>query len=267
MVLRDKTQPKLCFDNPLYNTDGTARPSSELKMESKGSPGTVMAEHKAVSALKSNASLKSWNEDMRREMFSDRNSAQRGSNRSSMVPSSPDNAFEEHIIENIKNRDFWSRRSRTNPFTRMRVSALVASNTPGHDTPSGEKKHLEPVEFPTLEGAEAAPSLASEVAEADEDDNPTTSEMTLEALRERELRENITWLRNNLTEVSKADGGKFSLSTFLSTMKNKVRQINLLYKLSKWDYYNNFQIHIKRSLFITVLIISSNKSKMEITNE
>lgn len=213
MVLRDKNQPKLCFDNPLYNTDGAARPSSELKHDPKGPPAGAVAEHRVVSALKSNSSLRSWNDDLRRE-FSDGGPGHRGSCRSTMTvtPGTPDSDFEEHIIENIRNRDFWSRRSRNNPFARMRVSALVA-NAPARAST--------PFDFPAVDKAEAVADVPSEAEE--EEVEPVKSEWTLEALRERDLRENITWLRTNLTEVSKAEGGKFSLSLFLATMKNKVR--------------------------------------------
>ncbi|XP_042889644.1 uncharacterized protein LOC122264671 isoform X2 [Penaeus japonicus] len=223
MVLKDKTQPKLCFDNPLYNTDGAARPSSELKNNPKAPPEGAVVEHRAVSALKSNSSHRSWSEDLRREMISDRGPGHRGSCRSTTTtPGTPDSDFEEHIIENIRNRDFWSRRSHNSPFVRMRVSALVG-NAPARAST--------PFDFPAAEWPVAVAAVPSE-AEEEEEVDPVTSEWTQEALRERELRENITWLRNNLTEVSKTEGGKFSLSLFLTTMKNK----ELLRRLfSLWD--------------------------------
>lgn len=220
MVLRDKTSPKLCFDNPLYNTEGASKSGPETKKELKVSKSVNIAtnSHKPVDQRPSNIS----HEGFVSYMFSNRNSTSSHHNSPEIfMPAAsltPDCGFEEHIIENIRNRDFWSRRSRNNPFARMRVSALVS--TP---TKTGSPNHLQvPFQYPE-EPQAITPAEEPTEAQEEEEQDAISSEMMLEVQREAKLRENITWLRNNLTEMSEADGGMFSLSSFLTTMSNKVR--------------------------------------------
>lgn len=224
MVLRDKSPPKLCFDNPLYNTDGASKQGNDSKKELKMSKSVTIAteSHKSVDPRASNIS----HEGFVSYMFSRSNSSSSHLNSPEVsLPTAsltPEGDFEEYIMENIRNRDFWSRRSRSNPFSRMRVSALV--RTPSR-TPNRLQVPSQYMEEPQ------APTPPEELDEAEEEE-AITSEMMLEAQREMQLREDITWLRKNLTEMSEADGGMFSLSSFLKTMQNK----ELLRRLfSLWD--------------------------------
>lgn len=226
MVLRDKNTPKLYFDNPLYNTDtqGASRPGPETKTELHVSK-SVNLDIKPKEKI-----------DKRRSNLSHAGfmaSKCSGSNRLSassylhspeiFMPAAsltPDCDFEEHILENIRNRDFWSRRSRKNPFRNKQVASRTA--TPVRAGTPGSDPEVPPQTTPrSISFMEEDDDIKEEKEDAEEEDI-IASEMMLEAQRETRLRENICWLRNNLIETSEATSGKFSLSSFLTTMCNKV---------------------------------------------
>lgn len=160
------------------------------------------------------------------------------------VPQTPDSDFEDHIMENIRNRNFWSRSSRNNPFSRLRSSSRVRSYSGGalrsslvaggggvRGSISGLAKttsrptspnHLHPP-LQLRDPDEVADGVEAVMDEEEEEEEAIiASEMMLEAQRETLLRENVVWMRNYLSKRSDADGGTFTLASFLATMRNKV---------------------------------------------
>ncbi|KAK4303693.1 hypothetical protein Pmani_024320 [Petrolisthes manimaculis] len=170
-------------------------------------------------------------------------------------------------MENIKNRDFWSRRSRNNPFSRLRSSSRVRSYSgnyrsslagvgvgdrgsmrsftggvgvtgggdaadQGNTRTKNQEEEEEKVEKRRRREEEEEKVEQEEEEKEEEEEALIASEMMLEAQRETLLRENVVWMRNYLTESSKTDGGNFTLTTFLNTMSNK-ELLNRLFSL--WD--------------------------------
>ncbi|XP_053652092.1 NADPH oxidase 5 isoform X1 [Cherax quadricarinatus] len=236
MVLRDENQSKLCFDNPLYGEGEAAKQAPSSKKELQVSKSVNFLDSKSskleVDKRASNISYAGF-----QSFFSEGQSSGAKRPSSSLMPAaslSPDCDIEEHIIENIRNRDFWSRRSRSNPFVRARASSRVSKRTstashlqvPHRGTPEGEDEER-PLSLV------AVPPEALEESQDEEDEEATiASEMMLEVQREAKLRENIVWMRNYLWDVSEADGGMFSLSSFVTAMRNK----ELLQRVfSLWD--------------------------------
>nr|XP_045625272.1 NADPH oxidase 5-like isoform X1 [Procambarus clarkii]XP_045625282.1 NADPH oxidase 5-like isoform X1 [Procambarus clarkii] len=230
MVLRDNNLPKLCFDNPLYNTEGGASrsgPSPKAELKVSKSVSVVSAKPTDHPGAKKRASNMSHAE-FQSFFIKDPSTPCKQSPQIFMPAATltPDCDVEEHIIENIRNRDFWSRRSRNNPFTRLRTSEVRLSkrtSSPAHLLVPGQCLEAEEeLQLPS----------PSTISAADEDEEAIASEMMLESQKETRLRHNITWMRDYLSQVSEADGGTFSLLPFIAAMRNK----ELLRRLfSLWD--------------------------------
>ncbi|XP_068214536.1 uncharacterized protein [Palaemon carinicauda] len=212
MVKRDDGPPKLCFDNPIYNDDNSTVADSKAEPKANGRrpvtagvdarPVPVNPYNRALAATKSlgdeflkrSASCKSQT-SMASEIFAPARTL------------TPEVDVEDRIIEHRRNRSFWSRRSCNNPFRSKRDSACVSM-------PSASLPHDKMLSVSSEDDVECIP-------EDDQEDECCVSEATVELLQERRLRENIAWLRNYLIQTSEADGGNFSMSSFLSAMKNK----------------------------------------------
>ncbi|XP_066957368.1 NADPH oxidase 5 isoform X2 [Macrobrachium rosenbergii] len=214
MVKRDEGPPKLCFDNPVYNDDGNAvvdsKEGSKAKDKRPVTAGVDSRKEPVFPCNRALAATKSLGHEFLKRNASCQSQASVTSDIFAPARTlTPEVDVEERIIEYRRNRDFWSRRSCNNPFrgTRKFSSATVPLATlPVGETLSVASRHDDEVEC---------------IPEEYPGNECCMSEATLELLQERRLRENITWLRNYLIEASEADGGNFSLSSFLSAMKNK----------------------------------------------
>lgn len=211
MVKRDEGPPKLCFDNPVYNDRGIiANPKETGSKDESNRPHTAIADIRQAPVyprVRDLTATKSLGEE-----FLSRTSSCRSHKSVSSDMFSPARALsqevdvEERIIENTRNRGFWSRKSRNSR----------------RNTSSGTI----PKESLSLGKTLSVPSVHEEDEEGTPEEcaDDESCEVTLEILKEGKLREDVAWIRNFLIEVSEANGGNFSLSAFLTAMKNKVSE-------------------------------------------
>lgn len=216
MVLRDKdSPPKLIFDNPTHTRQGTEMPPRHLE-EKKDLRGT-----KSVSVV----GKPSRNTVRRLSLSGEVLDMFKGEGRPASGKLSPEVDLEEHIIENIRNRGFWTRRS-------LSHSSVRASKRIAHRALSsrGSTAPVQPSKGPFIFSEEPDEALeqdhdAGGIEDDTEGEKATIdSAMMQEVQREARLRDNITWMRQYLTQVSEADGGSFTLAAFLSALSNKVKR-------------------------------------------
>ncbi|KAK8386529.1 hypothetical protein O3P69_010870 [Scylla paramamosain] len=228
MVLKDKKTPKLFFDNPMHNEAGAAQPSDEreVKKDMRGSKSVSMKD-KSSREMENRLSQG----DELSYMF-------KGKPRPASLKLSPEVDLEDHIIENIRNRGFWSRQSRRSTISKRRISSLRASRmstldsaTPqAYTAPPNNLK--DPFLFPEEPERAHLDHLSADVGAEGEDEAAIDSAMMLEVQQEARLRENIIWMKNYLTRVSESDGGTFTEPAFRTALSNK-EFLSRLFSL--WD--------------------------------
>lgn len=151
----------------------------------------------------------------------------KGESRPASIKISPEVDLEDHIIENIRNRGFWSGRSvrRISSLKTARSAGSTVSPSSNRTAPALPSRG--PFLFPEVPGP-AASEHGNDAGEGEgdggEEQAAIDSAMMMEVQQEARLRDNISWMRQYLTQVSEADGGSFSLAAFLSALSNKVRR-------------------------------------------
>nr|WOX60328.1 NADPH oxidase [Eriocheir sinensis] len=226
MVLRDKnSSPKLIFDNATHTKQNSSGPPSHLEVK-KDLRGTRSF------SMKGNASRVV---ERRLSLSGDVLKMFKGKGRPASTKISPEVDLEDHIIENIRNRGFWAARS-VRRISSLRVARNAGSTVPLSSTRTAPALPSKgPFLFPEAPGA-AASDHGSDAGEGEgdggEDQAAIDSAMMMEVQQEARLRDNISWMRQYLTQVSEADGGSFTQAAFHSALSNK----ELLRRLfSLWD--------------------------------
>ncbi|KAK7085616.1 hypothetical protein SK128_017473 [Halocaridina rubra] len=217
MVLRDKAPPRLCFDNPEHNVSGIlvkAKPSPAKR------PKTAEVDIRNSPLLRHIKPLVETR-SMADEFLARSSSCKSNHSKHSMLLTPTLSSFteedvEERIVQYRRNSVFWSGNSiQRNKVlgTKPKCESPLARTFP---VPSSDGKAVE-IEGSVLD----TPEGDEEALEAWDCSDQCRSEMTLEILKERRLRENICWIRNFICESSMENNGNFTLSEYLTTLKNE----------------------------------------------
>lgn len=221
MVLRDKkSSPRLIFDNPTHThqaSEGTPLRQGDKK-EVRGT--------KSVSMVTGDTR----GEERRLSLSGEVLDMFKGRARPASVKSTPEVDLEDHILENIRNRGFWTRKSslhassmRASHGNRLALPCSRSSTAPAHPK--------EPFIFPepsdTDAPEEGRKAEGPEGEAGGQEEAAIDSAMMLEIQQEARLRDNITWMRQYLTQAAEADGGSFREATFHSALSNKVKRCTL----------------------------------------
>lgn len=251
MVLRDKkSSPRLIFDNPTHTrqaSEGTPLRSGDKK-EARGTKSVSMLTDGTRGA------------ERRLSLSGDVLNMFKGRGRPASVKATPEVDLEDHILENIRNRGFWTRKS-SRRVASMRASRGDRLTLPCSRSSTAPADTKEPFLFP--EPSDAAAEEQDGKAEepegeaGSEEEAAIDSAMRLEFQQEARLRDNIIWMRQYLTQAAEADGGSFRQATFQSALSNKVKRCPLpcLPSLAFLSPFSRFSRPTAPSFFCLIAVV------------